>query len=127
VIQKKLKFGLLALSYLFLLAFNANAHHSSAAYDRETVLKISGVIQEFRWKNPHSHIKLEVSSEDENNIIWNFEGGGATTMVREGWRRSMLKIGDQVTIHYNPLRNGQPGGILQGADLADGQFMGHNY
>ena len=48
-------------------------------------------------------------------------------MVREGWRRSMLKIGDQVTIHYNPLRNGQPGGILQGADLADGQFMGHNY
>jgi len=107
-----------------LLTAGAAAHHSAAAYDIEKNVAISGVVKSFSWRNPHTLISLAVTDEKGTVVIWKFEGNGASNLVRNGWKRSMLKVGDHVTIHANPMKNGKPGGRLQGATLADGSLVG---
>jgi len=107
-----------------LLSGNVYAHHSAAAYDIEKNVAITGIVETFRWKNPHTLISLAVTDEDGNVVIWKFEGNGASNLVRNGWKRSLLKVGDRVTIHANPMKSGEPGGRLQGATLEDGTTVG---
>ncbi len=107
-----------------LISTHSDAHHSAAAYDVENNVAVSGIVKSFRWKNPHTLISLEVTDKDGTVVIWKFEGNGASNLVRNGWKRSMLQVGDRVTIHANPMKNGEPGGRLQGATLADGTLVG---
>lgn len=107
-----------------LISISVDAHHSAAAYDIEKNVAVTGIIKSFRWKNPHTLISLEVTDADGTVVIWKFEGNGASNLVRNGWKRSMLKVGDRVTIHANPMKNGEPGGRLQGATLTDGSLIG---
>ena len=109
---------------LILLAGGASAHHSAAAYDVEKIVAITGVVKVFRWKNPHTLVSLAVTGDDGTVVIWQIEGNGASNLVRAGWRRSMLTVGESVTIHANPMKNGEPGGRLRGATLADGSLVG---
>lgn len=102
----------------------AAAHHSAAAYDIEKNVAVSGVVKSFSWRNPHTLVSLAVTDGDGSVVIWKFEGNGASNLVRNGWKRSMLKAGDHVTIHANPMKNGKPGGRLQGATLTDGSVVG---
>ncbi len=113
-----------AVAVYLLLPGSTHAHHSAAAYDIEKNVAVTGVVETFRWKNPHTLVSLAVTDEDGNVVIWNFEGNGASNLVRNGWKRSMLKVGDHVTIHANPMKSGQPGGRLQGATLEDGTTVG---
>ena len=114
-----------SIALCLLISVNADAHHSAAAYDVEKNIAVTGVIKSFRWKNPHTLVSLAVTDEDGTVVIWKFEGNGASNLVRNGWKRSMLKVGDHVTVHANPLKNGKPGGRLQGATLTDGSLVGH--
>jgi len=113
-----------AVAVFSLLPGSTYAHHSAASYDIEKKVAVTGVVETFRWKNPHTLISLAVTNEDGSVVIWNFEGNGASNLVRNGWKRSMLKVGDHVTIHANPMKNGEPGGRLQGATLEDGTTVG---
>ena len=70
---------------------------------------------------------LTVTDEDGSAVDWNFEGNGASNLVRNGWKRSMLKVGETATIHANPMKSGEPGGRLQGITLPDGSVVGAKY
>jgi hypothetical protein len=107
-----------------LFAFPATAHHSAARFDTKASIEVTGVVQEFAWKNPHAWIKLDVDDGDGNVVMWEFEGNGATYLLRTGWRRSTIKPGDTVTIVGNPLKSGEPGGRFYGAKLTDGSTAG---
>lgn len=112
---------------LLLVTGASLAHHSAAAYDVETTIEVTGVVKTFRWKNPHTLVALLVTDEDGAEVIWNFEGNGASNLVAAGWRRSMLIVGESATIIANPLKSGKPGGRLQGIALADGTIVGDKY
>ena len=45
-------------------------------------------------------------------------------MVRSGWRSTILKPGDTVTVVINPLRGGEHGGAFVSLTLADGRVLG---
>lgn len=115
-----------------LLAFSSYilAHHSTAAFDNDKVIKIEGTITRFRWTNPHASIKLEGSTEGVPDGLWTIEMTAPNVLVNSGWKRSSLKKGDKVTLFANPLRNavtlndGSQGGLYVGAILADGSTLG---
>ena len=44
-------------------------------------------------------------------------------LTRVGWKFNDIRQGDKVTLLINPLRNGQPGGMLEKATLADGRQL----
>ena len=122
---KRLTIGVIASIVVF--AGTALAHHSAAAYDVEMTTTVTGIVKAFRWKNPHTLVTLTVTDEDGSAVDWNFEGNGASNLVRNGWKRSMLKVGETATIHANPMKSGEPGGRLQGITLPDGSVVGAKY
>jgi hypothetical protein len=45
-------------------------------------------------------------------------------LYAKGWRPASLKPGNAITVTINPLRNGDPGGIVLTASAADGKQIG---
>jgi Family of unknown function (DUF6152) len=109
----------------------ASAHHSTAAFDTARVIKITGTVKQFRWINPHASFKVDgVSEGDEPDGLWTVEMTAPNVLINQGWTRNALKVGDQVTIYVNPLRNfielndGSHGSLYVGVVLADGKTLG---
>jgi hypothetical protein len=88
----------------------AIAHHSFAMFDEEHPIELEGIVQEFKYTNPHCYILLEVKGADGKVVIWNLEGGAPSLLTRDGWSSQSLKPADQVAVTINPLRSGAPGG-----------------
>ena len=113
-----------AVSAASLLVGQAHAHHSGAMFDPSKELKISGTIQEFVWTNPHSSFKVQVQNPSGMAETWAVEMSSPNNLVREGWKRTTLKVGDKVTVTIHPLRDGIPGGQYLSIILADGTQLG---
>lgn len=113
-----------------LLSFPVFAHHSTAAFDNENVIRIEGAITQFRWTNPHASIKLEGDASEGPDGLWTVEMTAPNALMRVGWKRTSLKVGDKVTMFVNPLKNaitlndGSQGALYIGVILADGATLG---
>jgi hypothetical protein len=102
----------------------ALAHHSGAAFNRSEVRTIEGEVEEWRWSNPHSWLRISVTGEGDTAVEWNFEATSSALLVRQGWRRTSFDPGERVSVHYNPLRDDGVGGNLVGVTKADGTVHG---
>lgn len=110
----------------------AVAHHSTAAFDSDRVVKIEGEIESFRWINPHASIKINGVAEGDDTVdgLWTVEMTAPNVLINQGWKRNSLQKGDRVTMFVNPLNNpitlndGSQGSLYVGAILADGTTLG---
>ena len=89
-----------------------SAHHSPVMFDRSVRKTLVGTVVEFAWMNPHASIQLDVPNDGGGTDRWGVELGSPNSMVRNGWRSSLLKPGDKVTVVVNPLKSGELGGIF---------------
>ena len=128
-ITKKLISCAFALSVL--PAAISMGHHSTAAFDNESVVKIEGEITQVRWINPHASFKLTGdASEEYPDGLWTIEMTAPNALVNAGWKRNSLSVGDKVTVFANPLHNaitlndGSQGGLYVGVILNDGSTLG---
>jgi hypothetical protein len=101
----------------------ATAHHSFAMFDAAKTVRLSGVVHEFQWTNPHVFIELTVPDANGKPVNWSIEGGAPSALSRLGWKRNSLAVGDKVTVEINPLRSGASGGALLSAKLPDGTIL----
>jgi hypothetical protein len=119
---------LLALATL--ISLPATAHHSTAAFDNEKVVRIEGTITQFRWINPHASIKLEGTASEGPDGLWTVEMTAPNILLRQGWKRNSIEPGDKVVMFVNPLKNaitlndGSQGGLYVGIILANGSSLG---
>lgn len=100
------------------------AHHSSAMFDKKTVVDVSATVVEFQWTNPHVWIEIEVVDEDGTTSAWSIEGGGPNSLFRDGWRPTSFMPGDVIEIRFNPMSDGSAAGGFIGARLPDGDVIG---
>ena len=100
------------------------AHHSPVMFDRSVSKTLVGTVVEFAWTNPHSSIQLDVPNDKGGVDRWGVELGSPQSMARTGWRSSIIKPGDQVTVVVNPLKSGEFGGIFVSITLPDGRKLG---
>jgi hypothetical protein len=101
---------LVATGALALAAGPTLGHHSFAMFDRNNQIDLEGVVQEFRFVNPHSFIYLTVKQDDASTVTWSLEGQSPSALAREGWTSKTLKPGDELKMRIAPLRSGAPGG-----------------
>ena len=107
-----------------ILAIPAAAHHSTAAFDSSRVVRIEGTVTQFRWINPHASFKLEGSAEGGPDGLWTVEMTAPNVLINSGWKRTSLRVGDEVVAFVNPLRNaeeftlndGSQGGLVQNSN-----------
>nr|WP_166179828.1 DUF6152 family protein [Altererythrobacter segetis] len=109
---------------LCLPALPVQAHHSMAMFDQTKTVTISGTVKQFQWTNPHCYIQLVAKDAKGAETEWSLEMGAPMYLYAKGWRPSSLKAGNQITVTLNPLRNGEPGGIVLTASTADGKQIG---
>ena len=100
------------------------AHHSFAAFDVQDTETLRGVVEEVQWRNPHVWIQVMVEEASGNEVEWSIETGSPSSLVRQGWKTTSVKPGDQITVTMHPLRDGRPGGYLVTVRMADGTTIG---
>ena len=105
-------------------AVPAGAHHSFAEFDRTKEVTMTGVVREVQWSNPHAWIQVVVTDDKGRKSEWGFECGSPNMMLRTGWKRTTLNMGDRVVIVGNPLKNGRPNASLVKVTLPDGRVLG---
>jgi hypothetical protein len=92
------------------------AHHSASMFDFSKSQTVKGKVVEMRWVNPHVTLTINgVVSADEAPAEWLMETTSPGNLVRVGgWRRDVVKPGDEVEITFHPERDaGKKSGLLQ--------------
>ena len=85
----------------------ALAHHSFAAeFDDTKPVKLTGTVTKVEWTNPHIWFFMDVKNDKGAVENWGFEMGGTAQLVRLGWKRDSMKIGDVVTVDARRSRDG---------------------
>jgi hypothetical protein len=103
----------------------ATGHHSFAVFfDTDGKLtKVSGVVKEFRFTNPHGIVTLGVR-QGGREILWRAETNSPSILRRRGWTQDSIHVGETITIEGWPARDGSKYMRLRAATRADGQAIG---
>jgi len=98
------------------------AHYSFAAeYDSNKPVTLKGTISKVEWTNPHARFYVDVKDDNGKVITWNLELASPNVLVRNGWGRNTLKVGDQVTVNGSMAKDGANLANARTVTLADGK------
>lgn len=100
----------------------AFAHHSFAAeYDVKKPVTLKGTVSKVEWTNPHARFYVDVKDDSGNVVTWNLELASPNVLVRNGWTRHSLNVGDQVTVEGAQAKDGSQMANARTVVLADGR------
>jgi hypothetical protein len=115
-------FALAAILGLTLAAIPVAAHHSFAAqFDRNKPATLTGPVTKIEWINPHARFFMD--AKDANGKLVNFEIELTSTagLLRRGWTRNSLKIGETVTVNGSLAKDGSNVANATTVTLSDGK------
>lgn len=76
-----------------------SAHHAfEVDYDPADTTDLAGVVTKVEWNNPHAHVFINVDEEGGAIANYAIELGPPYALVRGGWQRETVKIGDTITM-----------------------------
>jgi hypothetical protein len=113
--------GLLTAFCFVAMATPTSAHHSTAMYDSQNPVTITGVVKKFDWTNPHAFIFLEVKGADGKVVEWEVEMMSLNHLRAYGWTSKTVKPGDVISCTGAPAKSGDPSMIANRMKLGDGR------
>jgi hypothetical protein len=117
---QRLVLGAMLLSF----GLHSQAHHSYAMFDTTRPQTVEGTVKSVEWVSPHVWLWVMVGTGDQEPVSYGFESLSPGQLLRDyGWDRHALNIGDKITVTYNPLKSGRPGGGLVRVNLANGKTL----
>lgn len=115
-----------ALVGAVLFAGAAEAHHSFAVFfsSDHDVITLTGPVKEFHFTNPHGIIEIIVPGKGKPDQDWKVETNSPSIMVRRGWNRDVIKLGEVITVQGWQARDGSNYMRLRNASRANGSPIG---
>ena len=100
--------GILMLSCaLFMVPGPVTAHHSFASqFDANKKLVLKGTVTRVEWENPHIWFYVDVKDEAGKITNWAIEGGSPNGLLRNGFTKNSLKLGDEITVEAFQAKDG---------------------
>src|ERR1700692_5074553 len=107
---------------LLIAAIPVLAHHSfQAEFDTSKLVTLKGVVTKLEWMNPHAWFYIDVTTADGKLEHWQCETGAPIELLRRGWRKNDLKVGDQVTVEAFSAKDSTNTVSARGVTFADGR------
>ena len=98
------------------------AHHSFAAqYDANKPVTLKGIVSKVEWTNPHARFYVDVRDEHGTVTNWNLELASPNVLVRNGWSRKSLNVGDEIVVEGSLAKDGPKMANARVVRLADGR------
>ena len=112
----------LAVCGWLLLSGAPSAHHSTAMYDGQNPVTITGTVKKFEWTNPHAFVYIEVKDEKTGKVVeWECEMMSLNHLRAYGWTSRTVKAGETISATGAPARSGAPAMIANRMKLPDGR------
>ena len=96
------------LCLLAVLPERGDAHHSTAMYDPDELLDVSGIVARVEWTGPHAFIFVTAADGPDGTVEWGIELDPPVLLERLGWRESTVEAGDSITFTGAPAKSGAP-------------------
>ena len=114
----------LLLATATLAALPAAAHHSFAAeFDAASPIELTGTVTKVEWANPHTFFYIDVTNAKGDVENWALEMGSPNGLMRRGWTRDSMKIGDVVSVAGSRAKDGSFKGNARSVTLPTGQRL----
>jgi hypothetical protein len=105
-----------------LFSATALAHHSFAAqYDRNKPATLTGPVTKIDWINPHARFFMDVKDATGKTANWEIELAAPAMLIRRGWSRTSLKVGETVTVNGSLAKDGSNLLNASSVTLSDGK------
>jgi hypothetical protein len=105
-----------------LLVVPVLAHHPfSAEFDGTKPIQLKGVVTKIDWANPHVYFYIDVKGAAGKVENWGCETAGPGGLLRRGWKRDSLQVGDEVTVYGYRAKDGSKLADARHITLPDGR------
>lgn len=78
---------------------------------------------EWFWSNPHCFLRFDAAGADGQVVHWAVETQSGPNILPQGFSKQTFKVGDEVTVTLEPVKNGRPMGRLLRVVLPDGSGL----
>lgn len=104
------------------------AHHGGAAYDTDKRITVKGNVTDWLWSNPHCILQVDANDDSGQVVHWVTETENPSTMIRSGWTKDSLRVGDEISVILVPSKTGVHVGRIVEVTLPDGhKLQGKGY
>lgn len=111
---------------LAMSAAGAQAHHSFAVFfsSDQDVMSVTGTVKAYRFTNPDGLIEIIARAKDGGEQDWKVETNSPSILMRRGWTKDSLKLGEVITVQGWRARDGTNYMRLRNVRRADGTPVG---
>jgi hypothetical protein len=84
---------------------------------------LSGKVTKVQWANPHVYTYIDVKDDKGKNTNWKVEMGSPSDLMKAGWTRTKLKVGETVALQGWRAKNGTNFANAEEMTMPDGQKL----
>ena len=116
--------AVLAAAGLLLAAVPLAAHHSlTSEFDLNQPVALTGRITKIEWVNPHAYLFIDVRGDHGTVTNWGLQMGSPNGLVRRGWTRHSVSVGDLVSVEGSRAKDGSHVANIRSVVLPSGRRL----